>query len=525
MKILNFKLFLAESQKRIDGIKKIHTDKMADYIQNGGEIHDRGVVRHYHAIYSNSLKYPHIPSGEGRGPVTAKQVAHNIIDSAANADPDQVHHKHTEWIVNQWKKQHVRMEDFHGRVRDTLTHFMEHGRKLPNKDINSYKNITDLDKALKPHVVAAEHGDMADMLDKHPEATLIHKEPGLSVHRLDTLSASKAIRKCSPDNKWCTSREDDNNAYHEYHTPEDPLYVVHAKDKDNIVHHFQFHFGSEQFADENDNMHPPGELVKRFPKLKNVKAFKNTAHESAFHFMENHERQPRLDEMSRHDTPNKETEVASKFDGPHLDTILDKIESHGHSFLADHNSRTVSTLTNIINHGHEKHLDKLENHPNDMVTSEIANQSGNNPERLMRMSLNKDRKKISTAFALANHPGPHLENLMYYPEHGYHGIAARMANHPGPHLNKLIDIYMNKDRRFKSADSSVWSSILSHRNPKHWNMAAEHEDNSVRYLVALHGHKVPGNHLDKLVNDPVESIRNLARQSIRKRDQGENYNG
>lgn len=512
--MISFKVFLAESQKRIDGIKKIHTEKMAHYILNGEgnhDTHDRGVIRQYNEIYMNT---PY-EKGMNRAAIASKQVAHRIIDAAASSDPDQIHHKHTEWIVNQWKRGHVQMEDFHGRVRDTLNNFVEHGRKLQNKDINSYKNINDLDSALKPHIAQAEHGDMAAMLDKHPGATLIHKEPGLSVHRLDTKHASTSIRGCSPDNKWCTARDDYQNMFNNYHR-DGPLYVVHAKDEaSGEVHHYQFHFPSKSFADESDKMHEPSELVKKYPKLKNVKVFGHNEHdgEAALHFLPDDERQHVLNTMAKSDYP-EHVLIASKYDGPHLDEIL-----------KDHAFKDIETLKNVIGHGHERHLQQLENVPNNIIIRNVIHKSGNNLERLMRITQkikneNHSGSASDLAYELAIHPGPHIPHLIKFA--GYPGIASQMSKHPGPHIDQIAKMYNGFDKR---TITDIWSGILSHKNPKHWDMASKHENQSVRYLVAKHGHKFPGPHLDRLVNDPVESVRYEAQHSKRIIDRGENYNG
>ena len=76
---------------------------------------------------------------------------HEIIDHFANvADPSK-NKQHTSWIVNQYKNKHIRQEDA-GRIRSTLTDFDKYKSKLQNKDLNSYKHISDLEDHLEPHL-------------------------------------------------------------------------------------------------------------------------------------------------------------------------------------------------------------------------------------------------------------------------------------------------------------------------------------------------------------------------------------
>ena len=58
---------------------------------------------------------------------------------------------HTDWILNQYKKGHIKQEDT-PRVHETLSNFDKHKSKLANKDLNSYKHISHLDDALEPHL-------------------------------------------------------------------------------------------------------------------------------------------------------------------------------------------------------------------------------------------------------------------------------------------------------------------------------------------------------------------------------------
>jgi hypothetical protein len=187
----------------------------------------------------------------------------SIIDHFAQADPSKKK-VHTQWILNQYKKGNIRQEDS-GRVKETLSNFDKYKGKLEKKDINQYKHISHVDQALEPHLGTASSNREADRQVKHEGATLVHDQDGIKVHQLHTKEAACHY---GAGTKWCTAAKKDN-MFDEYHK-EGPLHVVHTPDGRK----YQFHFASDQYADEQDVMQDTKHLTNQYPGLRKVQAFK-----------------------------------------------------------------------------------------------------------------------------------------------------------------------------------------------------------------------------------------------------------
>jgi hypothetical protein len=190
-----------------------------------------------------SLDTSHDPHG-------AHKEAGDIIDHfATHADPTK-NKAHTQWIVGQYKKGQVRQEDA-GRIHGALSNFEKYKGKLANKDINSYKKVSDVEDATAPHEGSHASKKAEVRAIKHEGADLKYEDEHVQIHHIKTEEAAKHYGKGT---KWCTAA-DNNNMFSHYHQ-DGPIHVIThktEKDSEGRPRKFQFHAASNQFMDEKDN--------------------------------------------------------------------------------------------------------------------------------------------------------------------------------------------------------------------------------------------------------------------------------
>lgn len=179
---------------------------------------------------------------------------HAIIDHfATHADPTK-NKQFTQWAVQRYHEGKFRQEDA-PRIHTALSNFQTHQKKLPHKDINQYKSLSDVEKAVEPHLGTLS-GKQEKKLVKSEGADLVHENEHATVHRLKTKEAACAY---GAGTKWCTAAHN-NNMFDHYHK-EGPLYVVQGK---NDGRKFQFHAPSNQFMDEHDDPVNVHEVAKKY---------------------------------------------------------------------------------------------------------------------------------------------------------------------------------------------------------------------------------------------------------------------
>jgi hypothetical protein len=190
-----------------------------------------------------TLDTSHDPHGQHKD-------ANNIIDHlATHADPTK-NKSHTQWLVGQYKKKNIRQEDA-GRAHAALSGFEKYKGKLANKDINSYKKVSDVEDAVAPHEGTHASKKEETKAIKHEGADLKYEDEHVKIHHIKTEEAAKHYGKGT---KWCTAADKDNMFSH-YHK-DGPIHVIThktEKDSEGRPRKFQFHAASNQFMDEKDN--------------------------------------------------------------------------------------------------------------------------------------------------------------------------------------------------------------------------------------------------------------------------------
>lgn len=219
--------------------------------------------------------------------------AGDIIDHfAKKADPTPTK-AHTQWIVNQYKKQSIRQEDA-PHIKSTLNDFETVKNRLEKKDINQYKDIGELRDAVatqKTHAVKAVKAKKVTAEKKTADLEKMYDEDGVTGYKIPNKESS--IRNYGPagvvkPTHWCTAANSGNNMFNQY---KGGKYTMHFPN-DEVL---QFHHQSNQIMDKHDR--PVQEGDPRFAPYEHhiskfihqTKAVENDSKIDRFHHFEPHE--------------------------------------------------------------------------------------------------------------------------------------------------------------------------------------------------------------------------------------------
>ena len=140
------------------------------------------------------------------------------------------------------------------RQRSSLETFFHHQRFMPRQDLMQVKSIEDLidmtDDA-KEEIRKAQ--EKKNYLDAEKGTEIFRDDDKWTIAALHNKGAACELGK---NTDWCTAAPG-LDYFQDYYKPEDPLFYF--KDKGEIgnlpgnINKFQFHYGSSQFMDSNDN--------------------------------------------------------------------------------------------------------------------------------------------------------------------------------------------------------------------------------------------------------------------------------
>lgn len=191
----------------------------------------------------------------------APEYSDRIIEFWYQRDPSP-NKKYTDWILNRYKQGKFRMEDSQ-RVRDTIHDFMHFQDRLPEKDINKYKDLIEIRDAVrkKSHeIVTASDNAPID----HAGAKKIYDKNGLVIYKILSLQAARFYAEGT---EWCTKARD---MYEEY-SGRGPLYIVFTEDKHNKTwYKYQFHLETSQFMDIDDREVDLKDFIRIIPEIHNI---------------------------------------------------------------------------------------------------------------------------------------------------------------------------------------------------------------------------------------------------------------
>jgi hypothetical protein len=159
--------------------------------------------------------------------------------------------KYLVWAARMYASKFFKMEDI-PRIRSEILAFELHKKDLPNKDLNAYRSLNDLYKAIDQFVERKDE----DEDDDGVEWIIKSKYYKALIPR--TMEAAK---KWGKNTRWCTAWEK-NNQFDSYAKQGD-LVIIIAKigneaneykygPSEGTWRKFQFHFETHSFMDEND---------------------------------------------------------------------------------------------------------------------------------------------------------------------------------------------------------------------------------------------------------------------------------
>ena len=216
-----------------------------------------------------------------------EETAENIVDQLSQKADPTANKQYLQWIARMYVNNQFRWEDLI-RVKENLQRFEQVKSKLANKDLNSYKSLADVVRAIEPFAdqeiisgkQAVKKGVMrydinspeAKRFFETGEAELFYRGSTLNVVIPLTQEASCFF---GMNTEWCTARNDEENRFGEYNE-NGRLYIINCKDGSR----YQFHFETQQFMDKYDSVVNMVELVEKYPELKD--AFDDVAMEMLF---------------------------------------------------------------------------------------------------------------------------------------------------------------------------------------------------------------------------------------------------
>ena len=178
-------------------------------------------------------------------------IDREVFDKIASADPTgkpDKKGKYTEWLLNLYKADNLKMEDLY-KATDYLGMFHKFKNRIEQKDIRAYKSLPELYNVVKQYI---DNPDQATSKSderrkvKNDEAEKVYEDSEWLVIVPHTKRAAIEYGKGT---QWCTAATGSYNYFDDYNN-DGPLYININK---RTGKKYQFHFESHQFMDENDN--------------------------------------------------------------------------------------------------------------------------------------------------------------------------------------------------------------------------------------------------------------------------------
>jgi hypothetical protein len=170
---------------------------------------------------------------------------------------DPTNGKMLQWLVNQYAAGIFKLEDA-PRVSTALTDFVKKKRSLEKKDINQYKQLSDLEDAVEDQPEVSSKKQQKQEI-KTQGADTVFESDAYSIVKLKTMAAACAYGKGT---RWCTAGVKDNMFDH--YNKRGPLYVIldHANNRK-----YQLQLKTGQFMDEKDSPVVLGDLITQYPAI------------------------------------------------------------------------------------------------------------------------------------------------------------------------------------------------------------------------------------------------------------------
>ena len=429
-------------------------------------------------FYSNLLE-----ASDAKRELLAKKYPKADVSHWEKHVPD----KHLEFAARQHHLGNIRPED-HPRVNQVLQTHDSIKHPEYKKDLGSYKHISHVEDAQEKVTGKKVMTNKASTLLNHPEATLVHNNNGLTVHKLNTPEAAADFSKGT---KWCTSNKGTFNHYNK----QGPIHVIHTPDGKK----YQVHHETDQLMDEKDVPVKPHELTKEHPEIHNVKALTNSEHKLSYE-LSSKEQQKKIDSEPVHkDSPEwkqqKHVYKGSKEAGELINSKHGNIKRQIASRYVEHAGKLVNDPDKYVRGviaTHPEHAGKLVNDPDPFVRSSVILK--HRDSAIAGKMIND--KDIGIRRAVATY-SEHAGKMIKDKSKRVRGAAAWHPEHAG----KLINDKAHEVRTEVAKHSEHAGKLVNDPHP------------NVRQQVANHKE-----HAHHLINDTDEHVRNTARDTLRNND-------
>ena len=244
--------------------------------------YDRSVTERNYSdkIYSRALKDQFLLTEIKSRLKDKDQTVQSILQYIENKDPT-VHNSYVEWLTRLYINDKIRLEDINTdllRIYDAA----KKQKRVPREysDIGKIKSAADFVSILEQldlEKILLQIGDNAlylrmnnyfrfkeidrsdDQVDKGNYKILLDN----SVVRIIAPLDERAAIYFGQDTRWCTARDDEDNAFSEYNK-DGQLYILIPKQPKHMGEKYQLHFETNQYMDENDDPVKLSFILNRF---------------------------------------------------------------------------------------------------------------------------------------------------------------------------------------------------------------------------------------------------------------------
>jgi hypothetical protein len=382
---------------------------------------------------------------------TTKDIVNHFVKKA---DPS-TNKEHSQWILDQYKKQNIRQEDA-GTIKKNLKDFEKTKPHLEKKDLNQYKHISDLRDAVTPKLTLAKkkENEKKDIKVKaNQELEKLYDKDGVEGYKIPNRESSIShygIHGSKAKTNWCTAANSSNNMFNHY---KGCKYTMHFPNG----HVLQFHHQSNQIMDEKDT--PVDVDDPRYqPYAKHMNEFINETHAK--------EGSPHSNLVNKYKsyTPEEVNEHMKNFDPAYPTSEQSKIVET-HKISDDH----FNKLHDAWLHGKGQNMSYYSNENN--LMRNYLNKNGNLALNHAKKIIDGGKEKYDSLpelIAKNSKRSPellhhHIDNIEKYKEAApdkNHTAALLSAKHADDSLyNKLAD-------KYNAEDESLWNDAVSSYNPK-----------------------------------------------------------
>ncbi len=201
-------------------------------------------------------------------------IERDIFDKIIKADPttalkDSKMGVYCKWLLKLYSDKNLKLEDLY-KATNYISAFHQFKHKIHQKDINFYKSLPELFKAVEPFLekeeTKFENDEERKLAGQFKEA---YRNKDLRIITPLTLKASQYFGR---DTEWCTTNTDMFKKYTKKQTTDITpynLYIMYPTENSlfGIDDRLQFHFQSRQFMGIYDEPFPIEEFFREYPDM------------------------------------------------------------------------------------------------------------------------------------------------------------------------------------------------------------------------------------------------------------------